>query len=148
MKTMSSLKYELDFSCSLGDIIEVLKVATIVELTSFQLKDKPNENYIAELTESLNLLLPLEFDHPYLLERTNLPSLILIITSDEGFLGELNILLVNAGLDLRKSDADEIACVGVRGANYLEEVGLSFELFPALPKTLTVMGWKLYAGIF
>jgi ATP synthase F1 gamma subunit len=130
MKTISALKQELESTRGLGDIIEVLKTAAIIQFRSFQLKEKPNEEFLNVAKECFQMFSLRQLKHPYLTERTNMPSIILIVTSDEGFLGELNTLLTNAGLDQRKSSEDEIVILGERGAKYLEDMNLSFKFFP------------------
>ncbi len=130
MKTIAALRQDLDVSRGLGDIIEVLKSAAIIQFRSFQLKEKPNDSFFNELHSCLNILAPLQSNHTYFRERKELPSTILIVTSDEGFLGELNTLLINAGLDQRRSKNDEIVVLGERGAKYLEDVNVGYKFFP------------------
>ncbi len=130
MKSIANLKQDMEFSKGLGDIIEVLKSAAILQLRAFQLKERPNEDFVKELKGCLDILLSEGIKHTYFIERNKLPSIIMIVTSDEGFLGELNTLLVNAGLDQRKSDADQIVILGERGERYLEDMGVAFKSFP------------------
>jgi len=130
MKTIAALRQDLDDSRSLGDIIEVLKTAAIIQFRSFQLKQKPNKLFFEELNSCMDILVPLQANHTYFHERKELPSTILIVTSDEGFLGELNTLLINAGLDQRRSKNDEIVVLGERGAKYIEDMNLSYKFFP------------------
>ena len=130
MKSIANLKQDMEFSKGLGDIIEVLKTAAIIQLRTFQLKERPNQDYVNELKGCLDILLLEGIKHSYFVERNKLPSIIMIVTSDEGFLGELNTLLVNAGVDQRKSDSDQIVILGERGERYLEDMGLTFKSFP------------------
>ncbi|MDD5246760.1 MAG: F0F1 ATP synthase subunit gamma [Candidatus Omnitrophica bacterium] len=130
MKTIAALKQELESTQGLGDIIEVLKTAATIQFRSFQLKEKPNEEFSHAAQRCFSILSGRDLQHPYLLERPGLPSIVLIVTSDEGFLGELNTLLANAGIDQRKSPKDEIVILGERGAKYLEDMNLSFKFFP------------------
>ena len=126
MITLASLKQELDFNKSLGNIIEILKMTALAQFHTFQFRDKPNAGYLRELENAFGLLGNKARGHPYLLERKSLPSAIIIVTSDEGFLGGLNTFLVNAGLDARKSPNDEIVIIGERGVRYLEDAGSPF----------------------
>jgi len=43
------------------------------------------------------------------------------VTSDDGFVGELNAFIINAALELKKNANDEFVVLGERGANYFEE---------------------------
>ena len=130
MKSIANLKQDMEFSKGLGDIIEVLKTSAILQLRTFQLKQRPNQDVANELNDCLGILLSEGVKHTYFIERNKLPSIIMIVTSDEGFLGEQNTLLVNAGMDLRKSDDDQIVILGEQGEKYLEDLDLKFRSFP------------------
>jgi len=137
LKTIAALKQELESTQGLGDIIEVLKTAATIQFRSFQLKEKPNEEFSHAAQRCFSILSGRDLQHPYLFERPGLPSIILIVTSDEGFLGELNTLLTNAGIDQRKSPKDEIVILGERGAKYLEDMNLSFKFFPGFGEEIS-----------
>jgi len=133
MPTLVKLKQELEFNRGLGDIIDTLKSAALVQFRLFQTKDKPNEAFEKEIEGVFHVIAKLlEFKHPYFYERKGLSRAIVVVTSDEGFLGELNTLLVNAGLDERSSPRDEIIILGERGAKFLDEMGESFFTFPGI----------------
>lgn len=136
MRPLSELKADLEVSNGLGDIVDVLKTAAMIQLRVFQKKEKPSQEYMEELKKTLGAVCAGNTRHPCLYDRKSLPSLILVDTSDEGFLGELNTLLVNAALDLRKSPADEIIVLGERGARYLEDVNIAFSSYPGLTEDI------------
>ncbi len=133
MRPLSELKQDFDVSRNLGDIIDVLKTAALIQFRSFQFKEKPNENFINEAEHSLNILSEQGLEHPYLIDRPDLPSCIVIVTSDEGFLGELTNLLINSGIEQCKSDKDQIIVFGQQGQRYLEELKIEFLFFPGIP---------------
>jgi ATP synthase F1 gamma subunit len=124
------LKQELRLSEDLGDIIDVLKSAALIQFRLFQFKDKPSSDFLKEL-EACFKILPRRsvIDHPYFIDRPELPTAIVVITSDEGFLGELNTLLINACLDRRGPENDEIIVLGERGARYFNEAKEKFVAF-------------------
>ena len=132
MITLMKLKQELRFSQDLGDITDVLKSTALIQFRLFQLKDKPSQDFFKELEKYLRLLKSQSINHPYFLDRENLPTVLVVVTSDEGFLGELNTLLVNTCLDQRKSGNDEIIVLGERGARYLEDAKEKFVSFPGI----------------
>jgi len=117
---------------SLGDIIDVLKTAATIQFRSFQFKERPNTDYLDEIEACFTMLLGKNIKHPYLFDRQGMPSAIVVVTSDEGFLGELNTLLVNTSLDCRKSAADEFVVLGERGARYMEDMRQAFTPFPGI----------------
>jgi len=132
MRPLGELKEDLEVSKGLGDIIDVLKTAALIQLRAFQKREKPDQEYLKEINEQISLIRTKGAHHPYFFDRKGLPSLIVIVTSDEGFLGELNTLLINAGLDLRKDPADEIVVLGERGTRYLEDMDEVFSSFPGI----------------
>jgi len=132
MPTIASLKQDLDVSKGLGDIIDVLKTAALIQFRSIQAKDKPNEEFLKQADICFSMLTSKGVEHPYLFDRKSLASAIVIITSDEGFLGELNTMLINTGIDLYKSEKDEIIVLGERGARYLDDAGLKYTFFPGI----------------
>lgn len=137
MPTLVNLKLDLDFNRNLGDIIDALKTAALVQFRMFQSKEAPNDAFRKELDAGFNMLAPLMKNHPYFYERKGLATGIVVITSDEGFLGELNTLLLNAALELRTSAEDEIVVLGERGAKYLEEMGIKFIPFAGVTEEIS-----------
>ena len=132
MRPLSELKADLEVSRGLGDIVDVLKSAALIQLRAFQKKDKPDGEYFLEVQTQLDLVCAKKIPNPCLFDRKSLPSVIIAVTSDEGFLGELNTLLINAALDLRRSAMDEIIVLGERGARYLEDVNAGFSFYPGI----------------
>lgn len=132
MITLPSIKQDLEFSQSLAEIVDVLKISALMQFRSFQLKEKPHKSFLKQIEVSLDLLINSGIQHPYLFRREKLPTAVVVIASDEGFSGELNTLLINAGLGIRKSKGDEIIILGERGARYLEEMRASFLFFPGI----------------
>ena len=133
MITLMRLKQELRLSEDLGDIIDVLKSAALIQFRLFQLKDKPSSDFLKELEACFKVFSRRSImHHPYFTDRQELPTAIVVITSDEGFLGELNTLLINACLDRRRSSNDEIIVLGERGARYFNEVKEKFVAFPGI----------------
>jgi len=132
MRPLSELKQDFEVSRSLRDIIDVLKTAAMIQFRSFQLREKLNEDFMKELESCFGILAAKKINHPYLFDRKSLPSIIVVLTSDEGFLGELNTLLVNVSIDRRKSKDDEMVIFGEQGAKYLEDINMDFVFFPGI----------------
>lgn len=128
MIPIGKLKSNLQFNKNLGDLIEVMKLAATLQFNQFRLKQEPSEDSIRFLEEILGILFSSGVKDGLLYPREDLPSLLLLISSDEGFLGELNFLLVNKLLSGRRQQ-DIIACTGRQGANYLREIRIDFSFF-------------------
>lgn len=136
MNTLIRLKQDLRQSQDLGDIIDVLKSTALIQFRLFQAKDKPNNQFNKELEACFDLLVSGFSRHPYFLDQKDLPSALVVLTSDEGFLGELNTLLVNTCLDQRGSLDDELIVIGERGVRYLEDAKERFTSFPGIPNDI------------
>jgi len=128
MIPVGKLKSNLQFNKNLGDLIEVMKLAATLQFNQFRLKQEPSEDFIRFLEEIFGVLVSSGVKNDLLRPKESLPSLLLLISSDEGFLGELNFLLVNKLLSGRRQQ-DFIACAGQQGANYLKEIGINFSFF-------------------
>ncbi|MCX5712256.1 MAG: F0F1 ATP synthase subunit gamma [Candidatus Omnitrophica bacterium] len=137
MRPISELKQDFEVSSNLGDIIDVLKTSALIQFRSFQLKEKPNEECFFEVQRALKIAYTKDFRHPYIMERDNLPTAIVVVTSDEGLLGELNTLLINTCLD-QSSPQDEIIVLGERGTRYLEDVNKNFVFLPGISDEVTL----------
>lgn len=136
MLTLPAAKQSLDYNKNLGDLLEVLKASAIFQFHVFQSMEKPNEDYRLKLEYCLEIIKHKRIHHPYLEGKTDLGSLIAVITSDEGFLGELSMALINAALDISKSPKDEILVLGESGVKYLEDLAKPFVSQPGLSEDL------------
>jgi ATP synthase F1 gamma subunit len=136
MLTLSAAKRNLEYNTSLGDLLEVLKASAIFQFHLFQTADKSNEDYFVKLFYCFEILKGRGIHHPYVEEKTDLGSLVVVISSDEGFLGGLNMALINAALDIYKPPLDEILVLGESGAKYLEDIGKPFVSLPGISDDL------------
>lgn len=132
MRPLVQLRQDFEVSRTLGDIIDVLKTAATIQFRTLQQKEKFNETFSKEINLCIKILLEKKVKHPYLLERKELKSTIVVVTSDEGFLGGLNTLLINKTMDQKHSPNDEIVVLGERGARYLEDLNQKFIFFPGV----------------
>ncbi|UCD14906.1 MAG: F0F1 ATP synthase subunit gamma [Candidatus Omnitrophota bacterium] len=133
MKALAKLKQDLEFIKGFGEVIDTIKTAALVEFRFFQGREKLiNTAFLKELEGAFNLLMSGGIASPYLSADKPLPQALVIITSDEGFLGELNTLCINSAFQNRQSDKDEIIVLGERGARYLADRGDNFVSFPGI----------------
>lgn len=137
MTPLAQLKQNLEFNKSLGGIVDVLKVSAAVQLRRLQGGVHFYAPFAQQLKETARLLDVRGIEHPFVVARQELPSCTVVITSDEGFAGELNTLLINAALDTRDAArSDQLVVLGERGAATLEELNESFVAFPGVPEEL------------
>ncbi len=128
MIPIGRLKQNLQFNKNFGDLVEVMKLTATLQFNQFRLKKEPAEGFTRLLEDVFGVLLSLKEKNDLLTPKEELPSLLILISSEEGFLGELNFLLVSKLLSAKRQ-LDEIACVGAQGANYLRDIRLDFSFF-------------------
>lgn len=137
MIPLIKLREDLRFARELLEMIEVLKGATASQFRSLQRKRRGFENFRTRMEDFLAALDLSKAAHPFLRERAQLPKAIVMVTSDEGFLGSLNALVINAGLE-QSSSSDELIVVGERGARYLSEnQNLAYTFLPGIGDDIT-----------
>ncbi|MFA6143150.1 MAG: FoF1 ATP synthase subunit gamma [Candidatus Omnitrophota bacterium] len=137
MIPLIKLRENLRFARELQDMIEVLKSATASQFRSFQQRRKGFEDYKISLDDFMGALDVRGLRHPFLRERSSLPKAVLMVTSDDGFVGGLNSSVISSGLE-QASDIDELIVVGERGARYLSEIqAREFTVLPGIGDDIT-----------
>ncbi len=130
MFELTRLRKERKFNKEIGGIINVLKGVASSEFYHLQKARKKLDEFGSYLRDFLQMVNVAGVRHLFL-EVSSLPQAMLLITSDTGFLGKLNIAVVNTALE-QYSQQDKLVIVGRQGARYIEEVGKSFVAFPGI----------------
>jgi len=130
MIPIGRLKNNLEFNKNFGDVIEVMKLAAISQFNYFRSRYESPAVFTDIFEDILKIVTQRNSGHALLSPDANLPAAIVLVSSDEGFLGELNTLLVNKLVGI-KNDNDEVMVVGQQGAHFLEEAGIKFSSFPS-----------------
>ncbi len=132
MIPLHQFRTNLRFANEVLEMMEVLKAATARQFRIMQGRRKGFEPFHNCLNEFMGVLGVGQFRHPFLLSRVQLPKAILVITSDEGFLGSLNANVVSLAFE-QANVTDEIIVMGERGARHLSEMySGAFTVLPAL----------------
>ena len=138
MIPLTLLRKDLAFNKLMENIIEVLKGVAATEYFHLQTKRKSFDEFEGYLKDLFQMVDIGGFNHPYFggsASRTN----IVMITSDTGFLGELNMSVVNYGLAQYKSD-DLLTVVGREGARYVGENDYKFSNFAGIDDDISYHG--------
>jgi ATP synthase F1 gamma subunit len=137
MIPLAELKQDLDLNRSLGSIIETMKAGSAIQLREFQSKARASEEFLAMLKDCFRTIAEKgSIKHSLFFGDNNLPSCIVMVTSDDGFVGELNTFIINAALEEKRRADDEIVVLGERGANYLEDRNETFTSFPGISEDI------------
>ena len=135
MIPIAKLKQNLDFNKNLGDLIEIMKLAATIQFNQFRSRQEPYLEFLSSLEAAFNSIPQHLHEHPFLKARQNLPSVLVLVTSDEGFLGELSSLLVNKLTDSRRP-GDKVITLGRQGADYLSDLKAEFIGLPSVEDKL------------
>jgi F-type H+-transporting ATPase subunit gamma len=135
MLTLKQLKNDMQFNQELSGLIDILKAVASSQFRHLQARREIFMRFNKCLDGFFTMVNFLKSTHLFLKEDLSLPQGILIITSDEGFLGGLNNQIANAGLDLLKS-GDEIIVLGEKGARFFEEAKVPFLYFSAITEDI------------
>jgi len=128
MIPISKLKQNLLFNNNLGDLIEVMKMAATSQFNQFRLQQEPAADFYTLLNSAYNLLPSDSSTRTLFNPAQSLPGLIILVSSDGGFLGGLNSLLISRLLETKRKQ-DEVVVLGQQGINYLHEAKISFTSF-------------------
>jgi len=134
MKTISELKKDLVFNREMNELMDILKKTAVFEFQSLFNRRKMQTvlgKYV-EALEGLLKIFPPGAEHPFLTNPLDKVILVLV-TSDMGFVGGLNTEVVDIGLrEIRKKDELHLLALGEKGYLQLEEKGHKFEFLPGV----------------
>lgn len=130
MFKLTKIRKELLFNKEIGGIINVLKGVASSEFYRLQKTRKRLEEVEDYLRGFFHMVKIAELKHMFV-EDSSSPDVILLITSDSGFLGSLNMAVVNSALE-QCSGKEKIIIVGIQGARYMDEMGKSFTSFAGI----------------
>jgi len=134
MKTISELKKELTFNREMNELMDILKKTATFEFQALFNRRKTLtvlEKYVSLLEDSLKLL-PKGAQHPFLSNPLN-KVILVVITSDMGFVGGLNTEIIEVGLrQIRRKDELHLMVLGEKGQLYLQEKGHRFNFLPGV----------------
>lgn len=130
MIPLAKLQHNLEFNKDLGELIEVMKLAATLQFNQFRNRRAPTAEFLSSLELAFKIILSQKLSHRLLEPSSDLPKALILISSQEGFLGELNALLVNKMMEVRQMQ-DEIIVVGSQGADYLSQMNINYNVFPS-----------------
>ena len=128
MKTISSLKKDLEFNRGLSSLIEVLKTIAVSQFRALEQKLKTFEKLQLTIESFFELIDITRVNHIFL-NPGNKPKAVVAVTSDSGLLGGLNMQVVNQALIELEKAGGKLIVIGERGKAYLRDTKISFVAF-------------------
>jgi len=135
MYQMVAVRKEMEFTKTMGEIVEVLKAIASTEYFSLQKRRKKFNEFEEHLQGFFELVNVEGLTHPFLSSSSEATNIVLI-TSEAGFLGKLNTLIVNTAIEEYKK-GDLITVVGKQGARYIQEHGLKYSYLPGIDDNIS-----------
>jgi len=89
MLTLKQLRKDMQFNHELFDLINILKDIASSQFRHLQLKREYAVRFDRSLKDFFAMVDLIKSRHPFFVSRPSLPTAIVLITSDEGFLGAL-----------------------------------------------------------
>lgn len=126
MPNINEIRQDMDFMDNLGDIIDVFKAAAVLQHRSYSVKKRPNTDFMNMSTDFMQTLAEFNDSGPLFRENNDMPEGVIVLTSDEGFLGELNIQIIENAVRAAHKRSDKIFVYGQRGCSYFDDLGRSF----------------------
>ncbi|MFA6129357.1 MAG: F0F1 ATP synthase subunit gamma [Candidatus Omnitrophota bacterium] len=130
MIPLTILRKDLAFNKVMENIIEVLKGVAATEYFHLQTKRKSFDEFEGRLRDLFAQVDIHDFQHPFLGAEASSNNIVMI-TSDTGFLGELNMSVINYGLSQHR-EADLLTVVGKEGVRYIGEHGIKYDSFAGI----------------
>lgn len=141
MSTLLQLKEEVYFTGEIRSILDVMKQVAASDMKQWELKRVTHTPLLKEIENGMQLL-KASGARSALWESTSTKIEAILVTSDSGFVGDLNALVARAGF---KTGAERYYAVGAQGKRILEDlrmphggmVGLQYPLSPQQILTMT-----------
>jgi len=122
------IKEDLVFNSEFMELLEVMKNIATSQFRSLQ-KKKSRFVQFARLLNGFFQMVDIREAPHNLINPATTKRAIVLITSDEGFTGDLNLQVVDAAILKKGAEAAEFIVVGESGARYLTDRGRIFTAF-------------------
>lgn len=132
MQSIQKLKEELGSNLQLSGLVDVLKG---IAMAKYRMLERTKEQYTQFLNTFENFFQMIDIhsgDHPFIQGGGRLG--LVIVTSDEGFMGGLNTRVINEALKSYAAGSTDIIIIGEWGARYLQGLNFQFHKFPGVTK--------------
>lgn len=122
------IKEDLLFNAEFMGLLEIMKNIAIAQFRSLQ-KKKSRFVRFSQLLDGFFQMVDIRKAPHNLINPKTDKRAVIAITSDEGFMGDLNFQVMDAAFLRKRALADEIIIVGESGARYMKDMGKYFTVF-------------------
>ncbi|MCX5703558.1 MAG: F0F1 ATP synthase subunit gamma [Candidatus Omnitrophica bacterium] len=128
MKTVSSLKKDLEFNVGLSALLEALKTIAVTQYRILEHKIVAFEKLVLNIESFFEILEVGRIEHLFL-KPNDLPLLVVAVTSDSGLLGGLNMQVITSAFLELENKPGKLIVIGERGKVYAREGKFPFVAF-------------------
>lgn len=131
MAALIEAKKELKFNQEFVQLIEVLKQIAASQFQAHLRKKERFERFLTSFEGFFKMVDLVTKEHPLVCNVSETTGLVMI-TSDEGFMGGLNTIVIQTALNRVERERRRLVVVGSRGADYLRDMGEECVFFPGI----------------
>lgn len=131
MATVLQLKKDIVLNKDLTAILSVIQDIAVSQFHSLDKKKQRFDKLLGAFGGFFSLLDLFKIDHPLVRSKSEKVAIIMIC-SDEGFMGGLNNKVINAAFKERANKEAELIVIGQRGADALKGMGEECVVFPGV----------------
>jgi len=134
VRTTIEIKKEMEFNHGLLGLIEGIKTVAIAQFHALTQRKERFARFLASLESFFEILNIDRMPQPLIGSGFGRNGIIML-TSDMGFMGGLNLKVIEKSLDEAKEaggEPPELIVIGERGAKHLKDLGKTFAFFPAV----------------
>jgi ATP synthase F1 gamma subunit len=128
MKILPVLKRDMEFNKGLSSLIETLKTIAVSQYKSLEKRISSFEDLLKTIESFFEFIDIKGTVHPFLNPKDK-PQAVIAVTSDTGFLGALNLDVINLSMKELEQIPGKLIVIGERGKLYATEVGVPFVAF-------------------
>ena len=130
MQSIQKIKEEIHLNVDMAELMEILKGIAVSEYWALLKKQGRFKRFMDAFNGFFDILGFSSVDHPFVRNTGKLA--ILMITSNEGFMGGLNARVIEHALAHPEADAAALIMVGEQGAVRLEALNRPFKGFEGI----------------
>jgi F0F1-type ATP synthase gamma subunit len=135
MSNIAEMKKDSEFLEDLGDIIEVFKSSAVIQFAGASKRRGYLADFGGYVSDAMHMLAAQGGKGPVFDGGGTQPGCLIAVTTDEGFLGELNTAVINKAIDAVREAHMQVSVVGERGGHHLDDVSLPYSAFPGVDTT-------------
>lgn len=134
MALLSQLRRELRFNGEFLQLIQTLKNIAASQYHNLEREKERFALFMEAFAGFFKVVDMVKVDDPLVRSMTDVLGIVMV-TSDSGFMGGLNAGVIQTGLDLQATMAEDkvrLVVIGEKGAAKLAEAGKTFKAFPGI----------------